>query len=63
MFALIKPALIRYPAIDAATFRNALTEFCDGELPGEALVKKGLPIFKRIAARSRPTWSRSRARA
>ncbi len=31
MFALIEPALIRYPAIDSATFRNAVMEFCDGE--------------------------------
>lgn len=31
MFAVIEPALIRYPAIDPATFRDAVTEFCDGE--------------------------------
>ncbi len=29
MFALIEPELIRYPAIDPASFRAAVTEFCD----------------------------------
>jgi hypothetical protein len=29
MFALIEPQLIRYPAIDPAAFRAAVTEFCD----------------------------------
>ena len=28
MFALIEPGLIRYPAIDPASFRAAVTEFC-----------------------------------
>ncbi len=31
MFAVIEPALIRYPAVDPATFRDAVTESCDGE--------------------------------
>jgi len=29
MFTLIEPQLIRYPAIDSATFRAAVREFCD----------------------------------
>lgn len=29
MFTLIEPQLIRYPAIDPASFRAAVTEFCD----------------------------------
>jgi len=29
LFALIEPQLIRYPAIDPASFRAAVTEFCD----------------------------------
>ncbi|PZR72003.1 MAG: hypothetical protein DLM73_14315 [Chthoniobacterales bacterium] len=29
MFALIEPELIRYPAIDPASFRAAVMEFCD----------------------------------
>ena len=29
MFAQIEPQLIRYPAIDPASFRTAVTEFCD----------------------------------
>lgn len=29
MLALIEPELIRYPAIDPRSFRNAVTEFCD----------------------------------
>ncbi len=28
LFAAIEPALIRYPAIDPASFRRAVTEFC-----------------------------------
>lgn len=29
LFALIEPQIIRYPAIDPATFRAAVIEFCD----------------------------------
>lgn len=29
LFARIKPQLIRYPAIDQASFRAAVLEFCD----------------------------------
>lgn len=29
LFALIEPQLIRYPAIDPASFRTAVMEFCD----------------------------------
>lgn len=29
MFALIEPELVRYPAIDPATFRQAVIGFCD----------------------------------
>ena len=29
MFLLIEPGLIRYPAIDPASFRKAVNEFCD----------------------------------
>ena len=29
MFEQIEPELIRYPAIDAASFRSAVLEFCD----------------------------------
>lgn len=29
MFALIEPELIRYPAIDAISYRAAVVEFCD----------------------------------
>ena len=29
MFTLIKPHLIRYPAIDPASFETAVLEFCD----------------------------------
>ena len=32
MFALIKPQLIRYPAIDPASFEAAVIEFCDADL-------------------------------
>lgn len=48
MFALIEPNLIRYPAIDPASFRNAVMEFCDEgndiaeRLPGAELVREGL---------------------
>lgn len=33
MFDLIEPQLIRYPAIDPASFRAAVTEFCTGMVP------------------------------
>ena len=29
MFTLIKPQLIRYPAIDPASFETAVLEFCN----------------------------------
>jgi hypothetical protein len=29
MFAQIKPQLVRYPAVDAATFAQAVEEFCE----------------------------------
>ena len=29
LFQLIEPQLIRYPAIDPAAFRAAVTNFCD----------------------------------
>ena len=29
MLELIEPELIRYPAVDAASFRSAVLEFCD----------------------------------